>query len=256
MGMEALKDIESTPARYALIYGLSANPIHQGHVDLLIGTLVNLQNLEYDVAQTLIIPVYRRNPTGNRKDVLPETFELRVKMCELAAQEVLAVLPHTPISVSRVEAHLAIKNDTPNYTADTLIHLKTHVLSTFKLIFVISSEIVSGENPEFSHWYQTETILKTAMLAVCPRPGFPLNQGYINSLSTQEGCFILLDGVETPDISSTTLRHRLEGGENPLTLAQEGLMPFSIAHYLNTHNLYQNSAIALNKAPFHHETSE
>ncbi len=251
-----MKDTQNTPARYALIYGLSANPVHQGHVDLLIGTLLNLRNLGYGVAQTLIIPVYRRNPTGKHKDVLPKTFEQRVKMCEFAAQDVRAALPHIAISVSRVEAQLAVGNDKPNYTADTLTYLKTHDLPTHELIFVISSEIVSGPAPEFSHWYQTEIILKTAILAVGPRPGFPLNQAYIDSLSAQGGRIILLDSVKTPDISSTTLRHRLEKGESPLALAQEGFLPLSIAHYLQAHNYYQSNATSFKKAAFHHSTNE
>jgi len=246
-----MKDAESSLARFALIYGLSANPVHQGHIDLLIGALVNLRNLGYEIAQTLIIPVYHRNPIGNRKNVLPETYEQRVTMCEIAAQEVLAAHPHIPISVSRVEAQLAMKSDEPNYTADTLTYLKAHVL-TLELIFVISSEIVSGENPEFSHWYQTDTILKVTRLAVCPRPGFPLNQHYINTLSPKGGHFILLDSIKTADISSTMVRRRLEIGENPLTLAQEGLIPLSIAHYLLTHNLYHNSKTTLKKPHFHH----
>ena len=242
-------------ARYALIYGLSANPVHQGHIELVIGALKNLSKLDYDVVQTLIVPVYRRNPVGTRKDDLPGTYKQRVRMCELAAQEMLNTHPETLISVSRIEAQLAMKSSSPNYTAETLTYLKNHVLTGLDLIFLISSEIISGENPELNQWYKTDTILKTTSFAVCPRPGFPLNQPYINALTENGGHFILLDGVKTPDISSTALRRRLQRGENPLTLAQEGLIPLSIAKYLSKLDLYQKINTKLKKTQFHHESS-
>jgi nicotinate (nicotinamide) nucleotide adenylyltransferase len=242
-------------AHYALIYGLSANPVHQGHIDLVTGALDNLLNLGYDVAQTVIIPVYRRNPVGNIKDDLPETFEQRMKMCEIAAQEVLSTYPDIPISVSRVEAHLAKKSIAPNYTAETLTYLKSTVLTGLDLIFLIGSGIVSGKNPEFSQWHKTDTILKVTRLAVCPRPGFPINLPYINALTLNGGHFILLDNVKTPGISSTVLRERLQRGENPIALAEEGLIPLSIAQYLNEQELYQNNITSSKKAQFHHENS-
>jgi nicotinic acid mononucleotide adenylyltransferase len=242
----------NSPVRYALVYGLSANPLHQGHIDLMIGALINLQNLGYDIAQTLIIPVYRRNPVGNPKDVLPETYEQRTMMCEIAAQEVRAVIPHMPINVSRIEEYLAMQNDTPNYTAETLSYLKTQVLSELELIFLISSEIVSGEDPELRQWHHIDTILNLTRLAVCPRPGFPLNEHFIHGLSAKGGRFIVLNKVTTPDISSTFLRYRLQSGENPLALTKEGLIPLSIALYLKIHNIYFDRKITLDKAQFHH----
>ena len=242
-------------ARYALIYGLSANPVHQGHIDLVTGALANLNNLGYEVAQTLIIPVYRRNPVGSHKDDLPGSFEQRVAMCEIAAQEVLNTYPKMHIHVNRIEAHLAKKSDNPNYSVETLTYLKEFALPDLNLIFLISIEIVSGAKPEFSQWYKTKTLLEITSLAVCPRPGFPVNQSYITALTNNGGHFILLDSVKTPDISSTLLRNWLQKGKNPLALAQEGLLPLSIAQYINKHNLYRNSKTNTQKTQFHHENS-
>ena len=246
-----MTDTENSSRHYALIFGLSANPVHQGHIDLLTGSLENLRYLGYDIAHILIVPVYRRNPVGISKSSLPKSYEQRVSMCEIAAQEVRSKFPDTIISVSRVEADLAKKSLTPNYTAETLTYLKTHDLNNFELIFIISSELVSGENPEFSQWYQTDTILTTARLAVCPRPGFPPNQNYINAQTKIGGCFIILDDVITPNISSTLIRQRLQKGEDPHVLAQEGWIPSSIAKYLVEHNLYLKCRIA-HKNQFHH----
>jgi nicotinic acid mononucleotide adenylyltransferase len=173
-------------------------------------------------------------------------------MCELAATEVRKSLPETQISVSRVEAELAMKSKGPNYTAETLTHLKRHNLSGVKPIFLISSEIVSGADPEFSHWYKTDTILEIACIAVCPRPGYCINQAYISALTNNGGQFIVLDSVETQDISSTVLRQRLLRGEKPLELVRYGLIPLSIAQYLMEQGLYQNGEPHLAKPQFHH----
>ena len=245
----------NTGIRCALIFGLSANPVHFGHIELVIGAYENLLDLGYNVAQILIIPVYRRNPVGNQKDDLPGTYEQRVSMCELAALEMCKINPNIDVSVSRLEAYLAQKSDNPNYTAETLTHLQSHGSPDLDLIFLISSELVSGVKPEFSQWYQTETILEVTSLAVCPRPGFCINQSYINKLTDNGGRFIILDNVQTPDISSAALRKRLQRGEDPLALAREDLIPLSIAQYHNEQELYQNNRTALKKTNFYHKNS-
>lgn len=245
-----MKSFDNEP--YVIIYGLSANPVHQGHIDLLTGALSNLLALNFHIKEVLIIPVYRRNPVGSRKDYLPGTYEKRVRMCELASKEVSALFTKIPVNVSRVEEQLATKSHLPNYTSETLAYLKTHTLSDQELIFLISSELVSGQNPEFSCWFQIDNILKISYLAICPRPGFPLNKDYINQLTEKGGRFIILDKVRTPDISSTMLRKRLTNKESPLVLAQEGLIPMSIAQYLDNNNLYQDIDVSLKKAKHHH----
>ena len=236
---------------HVLIFGLSANPVHQGHIDVLTGVLTGLRELGYKIEAALILPVYRRNPTGTRKDTLPETYEQRVAMCELAAQEVNRVQTAVPVKVSRIEAQLVQCGTSPNYTAETLTYLKKHELTGKALMFVVSSQLLYGADPEFSHWHQVETILHAATLVVCPRPGFPINQDYIQTLYARGGKVIVLRDVKTRDISSTQVRQRLAQGENPLTLAEEGVMPTSIAHYLVKHNMYQDAS-GHKKGLYHH----
>ncbi|MDF1512599.1 MAG: nicotinate-nicotinamide nucleotide adenylyltransferase [Anaerolineae bacterium] len=225
--------------------------MHQGHIDLLVGVLDNLRKMGYPISQTLILPVYRRNPTGAPKDQLPQTFEQRVAMCELAIREVRLEHPDHPIAVSRIEATLAMRGTSPNYTSETLSYLNKHDLAGMKLMFVISSQLLHGMDPEFSHWYHIETILRQATLVVCPRPGFPINQEYIQSLNNLGGHIVVLSDVKTLDISSTIIRQRLARGEHPLALAHEGVIPLSIAHYLAEHNLYMDPSCS-QKHPFQH----
>ena len=178
-------------------------------------------------------------------------------MCEFAAQDVRAALPHIAISVSRVEAQLAMDNDKPNYTADTLTYLKTHDLPTHELIFVISSEIVSGPDSGIQPLVSNRDHPQNSYFSCCVRARVSrLTKPILTAFRLKGGDIILLDSVKTPDISSTTLRHRLEKGESPLALAQEGFDTLSIAHYLQAHNYYQSNATSFKKAAFHHSTNE
>jgi nicotinate (nicotinamide) nucleotide adenylyltransferase len=237
-----------------LIYGLSANPVHQGHSDLVKGAVENLLKQEYNIIQILIIPVYRRNPVGSRKDNLPDTYEHRFRMCEFLAQEIMLDYPCIHTRASRVEEHLAINSEKPNYTAETLTYLKEHILTEMDFIFLISSGVIFGANPEFSQWYKVDTILKLTSLAVCPRPGFPINYAYIDTMKDMGGRFIILESVKTLDISSTELRFRISRGENPLSLADEGLLSPSVGLYLQETGLYMHNKTNFSKPIYHHET--
>jgi nicotinate (nicotinamide) nucleotide adenylyltransferase len=237
-----------------LIYGLSANPVHQGHADLVKGAVENLLKQKYNITQILIVPVYRRNPVGSPKDNLPDTYEHRFRMCEFLAQEVMRAYPRCQVRVSRVEEHLARNSEKPNYTAETLSYLKEYILKEMDFIFLISSGVIYGANPEFSQWHKIDTILKLTSLAVCPRPGFPINYAYIDILTEMGGRFIILDSVKTLNISSTELRIRISQGENPLSLAEKGLISQSVGLYLQETGLYLHNKNGFSKPIYNHET--
>jgi len=197
----------------------------------------------YSLAEVLLVPVYRRNPVGARKGRLPETYPHRYEMCRLAAQEVASRLPHDSVEVlvSSIEAELAGDTDEPNYTAETLIALATGSAPDAGLIFLISSELVSGPIPQFGRWYRTDTILALATLAICPRPGYTPNDGFLQSLMAGGADVVVLSGISPPDISATELRAQLRAGVSPLTLADQGMLIPSIARYLVAHDLYAGS---------------
>ena len=223
-----------------LIYGLSANPVHQGHVDLMAQAYAGLRRLGKPLHRAVFVPVYRRNPVGSRKAGLPETYEHRFAMCRLAAAMVAErlVVPDDHVSVSRVEAHLAQDREAPNYTAETLGALQREFVGRFELAFLISSELVGGGDPEFGHWHRVDLILERAALVICPRPDHPPNFDFVQSLRERGGRVFWLRDVRTTDVSATELRARLARGEDPRTLAEEGLLPLPIAEYLSRHRIY------------------
>lgn len=225
-----------------LILGLSADPIHPGHIEMVVQSYRGLCDRGYDVARILLVPVYRRNPVGPKKLHLPFTYHHRYMMCGLAAQEIAQQLglDIDRVVVSDVEAQLAADRERPNYTAETLTALKLRYPQD-QLIFLISSELVSGAAPEFGRWYQPERILELAALAICPRPGYEPNRTFVAALAQQGGRVIFLPEVATPDISATELRDRLVTGESPLTLEAEGMLSPAVARYLHAHNFYKGA---------------
>jgi nicotinate (nicotinamide) nucleotide adenylyltransferase len=223
-----------------LIYGLSANPVHQGHIDLMAQAFAALRRLGKSIRKAIFVPVYRRNPVGPQKEGLPKTYEHRFAMCQLAAEIVAERLEvaKNRVAVSRVEARLAQDRESPNYTAETLRALQRTFKGQCELAFLISSELVSGGDPEFGRWHQVDLILERATLVICPRPDYPPNLDFVQSLRDRGGRLFWLRDVRTTEVSATELRVRLAHGEDPRTLVDEGLLPPAIADYLQRHPIY------------------
>lgn len=224
-----------------LIFGLSADPPHQGHVAMVAQSFAGLCARGYSVTRALLVPVYRRNPVGAVKERLPETYHHRFVMCVLLARRIAQWLGVDPrwVGVSDVEARLARDRAIPNYTAETLAVLKVRAGPGTRLIFLISSELVSGAAPQFGRWHAPHAILRHASLAICPRPGYPLNARFVGALARQGADVIRLPEVQTPAISSSVLRERLRAGASPLALAYHGVLPLAVAHYLENHPIYR-----------------
>jgi nicotinate-nucleotide adenylyltransferase len=224
---------------YTLVYGLSANPVHEGHVTLVVQALQGLLARGFDVTRALLIPVYRRNPVCAQKDDVTATYAERLRLCELAAAEISARLDDADVAVevSEIEARLARGRETPNYTVETLGALQ--VMGYAPLIFLMSSDLFSGEDPELARWHRPDRLLDLATLALCPRPGYPPNQDYLAELESQGAQIVYLEDVRTPEISSSELRARLATGTPPLALLEKGVLPDSVALYLAAHNFYK-----------------
>ena len=199
-----------------------------------------LRRLGETLGQAVFVPVYRRNPVGTRKARLPETYEHRFAMCQLAAEIVAdrVRVSSDTVTVSRVEARLAQDREEPNYTAETLEALQHTLEGRFELAFLISSELVSGDDPEFQRWHRVDLILERAALVICPRPDYPPNLDFVQSLRARDGRVFWLRDVRTTDVAARDLRARLSRGENPQALAAEGLLPPAIADYLERHPIY------------------
>jgi nicotinic acid mononucleotide adenylyltransferase len=225
---------------HTLVFGLSADPVHAGHVEMVIQSTLQLLDRGLEISQVLLVPVYRRNPVGAAKHWILDTYAARLTMCGLAAEEIARALgvERDRVRASAIEAELAGERSRPNYTAETLKLLKLRSAPGSDLIFLISSELVSGPDPQFGRWYRPDIILRLASLAICPRPGYERNARFVASMQRRGAEVLLLDEVDTPDISATEVRDLLGDGVSPLALAHYGILTPSIAAYLARHELY------------------
>ena len=223
---------------FTLFYGLSADPVHQGHIDLVTAAVTELEGRGYPVSRVLLVPVYRRNPVGEQpKNGLPATYEDRVQMTALAAGVMSERLARTggavTISVSLAARELAMRSGGPNYDLETLRYIQKE--ADGELLYLMSAELVSGPDPEFARWHQPVDLVRIATVAIAPRPGYPPNANFLGVLTAEGGRFIYLNSVVTMDISSSQIRERLMAGADPAELAREGTIPGPVASYIGRH---------------------
>ncbi len=223
---------------FTLFYGLSADPVHQGHIDLVTAAVTELSGRGYAIPLVLLVPVYRRNPVGEQpKNGLPETYQDRVKMSELAAGVMgrrLAGLG-CAVEVSLAARDLATRSGGPNYDLETLRYIRERGEASGELLYLMSAELVSGPEPEFGRWYQPAELARIATVAIAPRPGYPPNANFLEMLTAEGGRFIFLNSVVTMDVSSSQIRERLMAGADPRLLAREGAIPAPVADYISKH---------------------
>jgi nicotinate (nicotinamide) nucleotide adenylyltransferase len=229
---------------YKLVFGLSADPIHTGHVEMVVQSVCALERRGYRISEVLLVPVFRRNPVGAGKESMSDTYRHRLAMCAGAAGEIAdrLSLPAGRVRASEIEAELVRDRSTPNYTAETLTLLRARSMPETGLVFLISSELVSGADPQFGRWYRPDEILRLAVLAICPRPGYRPNDDFVASLVAHGAQVAALDEVATPDVSASKIRAMLQSGRSPDALVRQGLLTPAVAEYLLAHSVYGSAA--------------
>ena len=150
------------------------------------------------------------------KENLIRPFEDRLMMCTLAAQEMEQRLTTlgASVQVSRMEEQLARLRAAPNSTLETLTMLQTADPAS-ELIFLLRSDLVSGENPELRRWREPDKLVQFATLAICPRCGYPRNETFLKSFG-HDARFVILDEVVVPDMAASSIKERLASGVPPL----------------------------------------
>ena len=228
-------------ANYTMAFGLSADPVHQMHIDLVINAAKKLALRGFKIERIVFVPVYRRNPVGKRrKGALAASFEDRFAMCELAAAEIRRGLDEegASVNVSRIDQRLAQLREEPNYTIETLQALQTEASPRRNWVLLLGSDLVSGDDPELQHWRRPEKLVQLATIAIYPRLGYPVNTKFLIGLEQKGACFIQLDEVVRSKASASQIRLRLKDGHDPLVLSQEGLLPEPVALFIKERGLY------------------
>ena len=223
-----------------LVFGTSADPLHEGHVELIIDAVNALVARGWGVQEVILMPVFRHhNIQQGIKRSLTLTFDHRYAICQLAANEIAKTLDGIleKVSVSDLERGLVWQSNRPNFTAETIEVLRARTDEQLELAFLIGADSFSGGQPAFSRWYRWEELIKDAMLVISPREGFSPNQDFIEGLTKQGGRIVYLDEIEVSDISSSIIRTQLEEGSDPLSMVEEGFLSQQIAEYIARHDI-------------------
>ena len=210
------------------LLGGTFNPIHNGHLKV-----AELVCRRLELQKILFIPSYIP-PHKESFDVLPALHRLRMAQ--------LALEPHPAFFPSVVE----IESPKTSYSIHTISMLKEKYPQA-ELFFILGIDAFL----EIETWKDYQKVLDQCSFAVIGRIGYSLQDAWmavspsyadriidlssaVDGLATHSGPLIYLLDMKTPDISSTAIRRRIRE-----ELSIEGLVPESVAMYIQTNKLYQ-----------------
>ena len=219
------------------VLGGTFDPIHCGHVAAAVAAERALR-----LHSVTLIP--SRLPPHRAE-------QARVNPMHRLAMTTLAAADHPSWSVSDIE----LKRDGPSYTFDTLTELGRQDLRPSQIFFITGADAFA----EIATWSRYPAVLDLAHFTVVARPGITLDslkkrlpdlaermttpasfelKPQASSPKPNEGTRIILIEAETPDISSTEIRRRLQASES-IT----GLVPDFVDLYIAHHRLYVEAGL-------------
>lgn len=187
-----------------LLFGGTFDPIHKGHINL----LVEIQRI-FDFDKIYLVP--SKIPPHKKRKIAPDKD--RVKMIELAISD----LPADKFFISDVE----INSQRVSYTYNTLSNYN-QFYSPKELFFLVGSDIFST----IKTWYKWEELLTLSNFILINRPGCPFDEmlqkipakllQYIILYEDFEFGMspkIILTKVNEIPISSTQIRRSIKNGK-------------------------------------------
>jgi len=210
------------------VFGLTADPIHRGHEQVVKNTLAKAEELGLETSSFILVPTYRPNLIADKSAPIA-TFEQRFDMCHLVAKDLSQELK-TDITVSDIEK--TIHSDNPSYTYNTLDALsKDHN----NLILIISSDHAHGHAPKFRQWHRWEDLITRFGLMIHERPSYPLNDCFVSYLQEHNPNVYVSKNQTRIDISSSRLRNAYAYGAEILS---EHINP-AVDNYIEQRGLYK-----------------
>jgi nicotinate-nucleotide adenylyltransferase len=193
-------------------FGGSFDPPHLGHL-----SIARAATSAFSLDQVLFAPTGRQplKPTGPSA-----SFGDRIAMVKLLCEGQPTFLAST------LDAPLS---STPNYTVDTLRHLRSNLTPDDAVFIIVGLDAFL----DIRRWRAPETLLSLADWVVVTRPGFSLAQlGKLTLTPEQLRCVHTLDGIAHP-ASATEIRALLHSGS-----ACKNFIPPSILKYIRSNHLY------------------
>lgn len=206
------KHSDSNPGPLGL-FGGRFDPVHRAHL-----------HVAQAVADQLGLKEIRWVVTGDpvHKSAVASA-EHRLAMVKLALGE----LNDPRMQADNREIIAAAKTGKPSYTADTVAAIQAEQPGR-RLIWILGEDQLQ----DFRTWSRWEWLVKHAELAVCARP--QAQSGETAQRIQAAGGVIHWVSIEPDSVSSTQIR-TLVRSKQQLT----GLIPGSVADYIDHHQLYQ-----------------
>ncbi len=211
------------------IYGGTFDPVHYGHLR----TAVEIKAL-FKLSEVRLIPCAR----PPHRDAPMTDAEQRLTMLHLA-------LDGQP---GLIVDDCEIRRKGPSYTIDTLVHLKTLVVSEALILFM-GTDAFAG----IDKWYQWQRLLDYAHIVVITRPGYqmprPTQENFgahwvseRAQLETDQAGKVYFQTLTQLDISATAIRTLLQQGQDA-----RFLLPDKVLNFIQQHHLYQATPFNLEK---------
>ena len=216
-----------TTERRLGVLGGTFDPIHYGHIR--IGEAAE-KVLELD--EIRVIPAH--DPPHRPLDPKATAFHR-------FALVALAIDGHPKWRLSDAE----LRRAGPSYTAHTLRVLHAEGWRPSQIFFILGADAFE----EIETWYDFPAVLGDAHFAIMARPGTSnaatvttsnrlLQRRADSSVPAPNTTGFHFIDVETPDISSTSIRARLAA-----RLPIDDLVPAPVARYILNHGLYESAAV-------------
>lgn len=212
---------------FRLIFGITGDPVHCGHRQVIINSYRFMAERQLTVSQFDLIPCYAANLIAD-KHAATADYQQRKTMCELLAKEMINKFNYM-VYVNDIEEKLFLRNGRKSYTQQTL-----KAIDYKHKLFILSADHFSGSKPTFQLWHQWQKLIEENGLLIHPRPDYPLNHSYIDSLKQHNPNIHIATAGKQVHISSTRLRKQLE--TKPQTAKKH--IPPSIFNYIQQQKLY------------------
>lgn len=210
----------------SIVFGLTADPIHLGHEQVIINSIEYLIESGIQISQFLLVPVFSPNLIADKKSP-KASFNQRFQMCEIVANRLSNQLG-VEIVVSDIEKQLSLKTGQKNYSYDTL-----SALNLDHALFVASADHFKGRWPKFRKWYQWQALVEKTGLLIHQRPGNTINLAFIKQLKQINPSLFVVKDKPSVDTSSTFIRRHFSQKTD-----MRGQLSADVIKYMRSQKLY------------------
>jgi nicotinate-nucleotide adenylyltransferase len=193
--------------------GGTFDPIHLGHL-----VIASYAADALGLDAVLFLPA-QSPPHKRDRSITPAAH--RVSMVERA------IADDDRFRLSRLD----LGTETPSYTADLVERLAAADPDS-ELYFLAGADSLR----DFGTWHEPERIIRTARLAIAPRPGIKIEERMLNAVPNLRNRVALFD-APLMDIASTDLRRRVRAGHSI-----RYVVPDAVLRYIEDNGLYLDEA--------------